>query len=243
MDGCRDFSVREKVSISTGMRMSQGVPIVVDDREVRSGILEALRAIDGVTVEVRRLAVGDYVVDGQLLVERKTLHDLTESIKDGRLFYQARKLAEAPLRSLIILEGTARSLKASRMRRESLQGALITLTVYLGIPLLRSCDPQETVRLMVYAARQGRAIANGALPRQGKRPRGKLRTQLHILQGLPGVGPERARLLLETFGNVEAVLTASEEALKSVDGIGSITAERICWAIREPELAYGVAVQ
>jgi len=96
---------------------------------------------------------------------------------------------------------------------------------------------------MVYAARQGRAIANGALPHKGKRPTGKLRTRLHILQGLPGVGPERARLLLEAFGNVEAVLTASEEALKSVDGIGPITAERICWAIREPEPAYGFAVQ
>jgi len=79
---------------------------------------------------VRRLALGDYAVDGRLLVERKTLHDLTESIKDGRLFYQACKLAEEPLRSLIILEGTVRGLKASRMRRESLQGALIALTVY-----------------------------------------------------------------------------------------------------------------
>ncbi len=151
--------------------MSRGVSIVVDAREARSGILNARRAVDGVTIEVRRLALGDYAVDGRLLIERKTLQDLTESIKDGRLFFQACKLAEAPLRSLIILEGTARSLKASRMRREALQGALITLAVYLGIPLLRSRDPQETVRLMVYAARQGRAVANGALPRKGKRPR------------------------------------------------------------------------
>jgi ERCC4-type nuclease len=126
------------------------------------------------------------------------------------------------------------------MRRESLQGALITLIVFLGLPVLRSLDPRETVRLMLYAARQGRAMATGALPRRGKRPRGKLRTQLHILQGLPGVGPERARLLLEAFGSVEAVLSASEEALRSVDGIGLSTAERISWAIREPGSVYDV---
>jgi ERCC4-type nuclease len=223
--------------------MPQDVSIVVDDREARSGALDVLRGLVGVSVKVRRLALGDYEVDGRLLVERKTLFDLAESIKDGRLFRQACRLAETPLRSFIILEGTARSLKATGMRRESLQGALVTLTVYFGIPLLRSRDPQETVRLMIYAARQGRAIAAGALPRKGKRPRGKLRTQLHILQGLPGVGPERARLLLEAFGTVEAVLTASEEALGSVDGIGSTTVERICWAIREPGSTYGITGQ
>ena len=103
---------------------------------------------------------------------------------------------------------------------------------------MRSRDPEETVRLMVYAGSQGRAIASGALPRKGKRPRGKHGAQLCILQGLPGVGPRRARLLLKAFGNVEAVITADEQALKSVNGIGSTTAERICWAVREPGPVY-----
>jgi ERCC4-type nuclease len=220
--------------------MPQEVSVVMDDREMRSGIMDVFRGVEGVSIRVQRLALGDYVVDSRLLVERKTLHDLTVSIKDGRLFRQALQLAEAPLQSLIILEGTVGSLKGRGMSRESLQGALITLTVFFGIPLLRSRDPEETVRLMIYAARQGRVYATEGLPRKGKRPRGKLRTQLHILQGLPGVGPERARLLLEAFGSVEAVLTASEEALRSVDGIGTTTVERICWAIREPESVYDV---
>ncbi|MEW5891465.1 MAG: hypothetical protein AB1768_21085 [Pseudomonadota bacterium] len=34
--------------------------------------------------EVRRLAVGDYLVDGRFLFERKTLADLALSIKQGR---------------------------------------------------------------------------------------------------------------------------------------------------------------
>jgi ERCC4-type nuclease len=220
--------------------MPQEVSVVMDDREMRSGIMDVFRGVEGVSIRVQRLALGDYVVDSHLLVERKTLHDLTVSIKDGRLFRQALQLAEAPLQSLIILEGTVGSLNGRGMSRESIQGALITLTVFFGVPLLRSRDPEETVRLMIYAARQGRAYATGGLPRKGKRPRGKLRTQLHILQGLPGIGPERARLLLEAFGSVEAVLTASEEALRSVDGIGTTTVERICWAIREPESVYDV---
>ena len=35
------------------------------------------------------------------------------------------------------------------MRREAIQGALITITIVLGIPLLRSKDARETARLIV----------------------------------------------------------------------------------------------
>ncbi len=112
--------------------MPEQIPVVVDDREARGGMLEALRALDGLSIEVRRLILGDYILDDRLLIERKTLRDLTESIKDGRLFQQALRLAEAPMQSLIVLEGRAGSLNASRMRREAIQGALITLTLYRG---------------------------------------------------------------------------------------------------------------
>lgn len=210
------------------------IPILVDDRELSSGVFDLLDAHSEVTVTVQRLSLGDYQVDGTLLVERKTLMDLAHSIKQGRLFRQACRLAGSAQRSVIILEGRASDLASSGMRREALQGALITLTVYLGIPLLRSRDWNETVQLMIYAARQGRAIAADGLPRKGRRPKGKRRAQLHMLQGLPGVGPKRAAALLERFGSVESVLTARADDLAAVDGIGYATAEMVRWVIREP---------
>ena len=88
------------------------------------------------------------------------------------------------------MEGTGRDLAAIGMRREAIQGALITLTLYLGIPLLRSRNLHETIQLLLYAARQSRVVASGALPRKGRRYKGKRRVQAHILQGLPSVGPE-----------------------------------------------------
>jgi len=91
---------------------------------------------------------------------------------------------------------------------------------------------------MVYTARQSRAIASGALPPHGVRPRGKRKTQLHILQGLPGVGPERAHALLDAFGSIEAVLTASVETLTMVKGIGKHTAAAIHWAVHESDSEY-----
>jgi len=214
------------------------IHIIVDDRETRCGILDILHAMESVSVTVERLTCGDYAVGENLLFERKTLPDLAVSIKDGRVFRQGCKLAQNPRRGIIILEGTSRDLVSSGMRREALQGALITLSVFLGIPLLRSQNLQETARLMLYTTRQSQSVASGAFPRHGVRPRGKRRTQIHILQGLPGVGPERARTLLNEFGSIEAILTASTEALSSVRGIGEHTAKAIQWVVHEPDSGY-----
>jgi ERCC4-type nuclease len=124
------------------------------------------------------------------------------------------------------------------MHREAIQGALIALTLFLGIPLLRSMDPQETAALMLFAARQARTFATGALPRKGLRPRGKVRVQQHILQGLPGIGPARAKGLLERFGTIEAVMAAPVADLATVPGIGERTAKLIRWAVAENAPTY-----
>lgn len=214
------------------------IRIIVDDREQRCGMIEMLEATGSVSLSINHLACGDYEVDDHLLFERKTLTDLAVSIKDGRLFRQGCRLAQSHKRGIIILEGTSRNLASSNMRREALQGALISLTVFLGIPLLRSRNLQESAQLMLYTARQYRSIASGALPRHGIRPRGKRKTQLHILQGIPGLGPERAGMLLDKFGSVEAVLTASMEELLSVKGIGKQSVDAIFWAVHEPDTEY-----
>jgi len=222
--------------------MTPLIPVVMDDRE-RSGPLPALLAQAGVfDIEVRRLAAGDYLVDGRLLFERKTLPDLALSIKDGRLFSQALRLATSPLRTALIIEGTARDIEGSGMRWEAVQGALVTVALFIGLPLLRCRTPAETVRTLEFAALQGRTVASGALVRRGRRPRGKAAVQQHLLQGLPGVGPERAARLLERFGSVQAVLTADAAALEAVPGIGARTARRVRWAVEEDRAGYAVSL-
>jgi DNA excision repair protein ERCC-4 len=205
-------------------RLVKMIHVIVDDREAHSDVVRALREIDDLEIEVKCLALGDYWTDGKLLVERKTFGDLADSIKDGRFFKQAIRLASCTIRGAVILEGTSDDLSHHRMRREAIQGALITLTIVLGIPVLRSKDESESARLMVYAARQIGISMHGSYPRKGKRPKGKRRLQLHILQSLPGVGPGRAAGLLETFGSVEAVVTAENSRLLKVPGIGAKTA-------------------
>ena len=56
-------------------------------------MIEVLQLTPGVQVQAQRLGPGDYEVDDICVFERKTMLDLAESLKDGRLFRQAHRLA------------------------------------------------------------------------------------------------------------------------------------------------------
>jgi ERCC4-type nuclease len=215
------------------------INIIADDREQKSEVIPSLLEIENVAVQIQRLSIGDYQIDNRVVVERKTLKDFAISIIDGRLFRQMIRLANSNFTGVLILEGTGKEIAESGVTREAMQGALITVSLVLGIPVLRSANASETAKLIVYAARQIESIARGGVYRQGYRPKDKRRKQLFILQGLPGVGPERAERLLKQFGSVEGVISASSDQLQSVYGIGKNVADKIKWAVSEEVKPYG----
>ena len=80
----------ERVS-SSRITTPEGTPksvhqLVVDHSERHSALLHAVRGSGWFDVQMDRLATGDYLVNGEVLVERKTISDLTASLVDGRLF-------------------------------------------------------------------------------------------------------------------------------------------------------------
>ena len=66
------------------------ITVIADDRESKNQVIKFLSDMKNVFVVVKRLSVGDYIVDNQLVFERKTLKDFARSIVDGRLFKQAK---------------------------------------------------------------------------------------------------------------------------------------------------------
>jgi DNA excision repair protein ERCC-4 len=220
------------------LKNNSPINIIADDREHKSEVIKSLMDIENVEVCIRRLPMGDYQVENRVIVERKTLKDFAVSIIDGRLFKQMIRLANSTFTGVLILEGTAIDTVDVGMTREAIQGALITVSIILGIPVLRSKAPSETARLIVYIGRQIESLAGGGMQRHGYRPKTKRKRQLFILQGLPGVGPERAGRLLDNFGNVEAAISASSRELQTVDGIGKSIADKIKLAVSEEMKPY-----
>lgn len=227
-------------SIPSGTQSSEAIHLVIDDRECRGPMPAAIAASGAFAVEIQRLPTGDYRIDDALLFERKTLLDLVASIKDGRLFDQALRLARGKLRGALILEGSARDLASSGMRIESIRGALVNVSLFIGLPVLRTRDAPDTVRTLGYAARQRSALVAGGLPRHGRRPKGKAALQSYVLQGLPGIGPRRAARLIQRFGSIEAAIAADVDALAEVNGIGALTARKLRWCVEESRGFYVV---
>lgn len=214
-------------------RNKLSIQIIADDRERKSDVIELLLEIESVEVDIRRLSMGDYQIGKRVIIERKTLKDFAISVVDGRLFKQMIYLANSKFEGVLILEGTSSDSIEIGVTREAMQGALITVSLIMGIPVLRSKNPAETAKLIVFIARQIESITNGGVQRHGYKPNGIRYRQSYILQGLPKVGRERADRLLDRFGSVEAVVSAGIDDLQTVDGIGKNIAEKIKWAVSE----------
>lgn len=206
------------------------IVIDIDYRERASGIIDTLQDREGVFVNTVCLENGDYKINNDWLVERKTLTDLAASIIDGRLFRQLSQFC-FPYRKVLLIEGTAGMLCSSGIRRESIQGALVTVSLYFGIPVLRSMNQNETAELLIMMGRQWNKFRGGmdssgmgSRPAQSKDP---VRKKLNMLQCLPGVGLLKARALLQKFGSIEAVLLSTVEELAQTSGVGKKTAQGI----------------
>jgi len=216
------------------------VNLKIDFREQRSGVVEEIgKRADNISFELVTLPVGDYLIEDKIIIERKTLSDFLISIKNGRIFQQAYRIAQSGKNGLIILEGDKSMVNSSSMSRKAVQGALIHLEVFVGIPVMRSLNVQETLALMVDILHQ---CQHQQLPRlkhiilgnPGIRINKKQRQKLFLIQNLPGIGTKKGLALLKSFSTIENIMNTSQLDLTKVKGIGKKLSERIYAILHEP---------
>lgn len=210
--------------------------IITDSRESRSGIPARLAAM-GIDIQSRELAVGDYLIDDRLIVERKDADDFAASIMDQRLFGQATQMAALAERSVLVLEGDLSRIYSS-IESESLTGALTALTLFYDVSVISVQSPYQTA---AYIGRLHKQLTEGLgyeIPLRGRKPKVEGAQAQYLVEGLPQVGPETARKLLTHFGSPRATFAASSSELLAVKGIGSKMAAAITAALEITPAAY-----
>lgn len=215
----------ESQAIEPGGHQLARHELLVDSAERQAALVELARRSDDFTLQIEHLAVGDYLIDRGIVVERKSYADFAISLADGRLFRQAAKLAQCPHRPVMLLEGP-RPLRMPEIHPHALEGAMASLAVMWRLPVLVARDPEDSLRIFRFLAGQLQS-SNGGLKRYDRKPKRLASRRLYVLQGLPGVGPALAHRLLREFGSVERVMTANEEELMRVRGVGRQKATRI----------------
>ncbi len=198
--------------------------VLVDFRERdMAKLLES----QGQEVILRSLEVGDYVISDRVAVERKTASDFVSSIIDPQrnLFRQIADLARAYERPVMILEG--RNLYSTQMNPGSIQGAMASVAVDYGVPIIPTEDQNESAKIIAMLARRERALGREVKMHGHKTARTLKEQQEYLISAIPSVGPAVAKKLLVHFGSIERVMTASEEELQVVDLVGPKIAQRI----------------
>lgn len=220
-----DFSASQVSNSNSGVHK---VKIYVDKREIRSHVAHSLENM-GAEVILRTLEVGDYVVSDRVGIERKTTEDFLSTFLDGRdLFGQISDLARAYRRPLLIIEGEGLYSKR-QINPNAIRGALSTVAIDFGVPVLFSKDEEDTAALIsVIAKREQADDQKKEINLHGAKSASTLpEQQEYLVSAISEIGPVVARNLLRHFGSVERIMTASREELMVVELVGPKTADRI----------------
>lgn len=165
--------------------------------------------------ETRALDVGDALICGELLIERKTPSDLASSIRDGRWRDQLARLVAAREAGMsmvaIVLEGDASDVpEHCGVAPDSVRSALVGAYVRDGIPHFVTRGPAETARLLSSMAERlsrnegasRQSGAGAALLRRNAELSDPRVVALYQLSVVPGVSASSADAILGECGTI-----------------------------------------
>jgi Fanconi anemia group M protein len=200
--------------------------IIVDSRELGSATTRELSKYD-IAITPETLSIGDFIISDRTAVERKTVEDFVASIIDGRLFEQVSNLKSAYEMPILLIEGEG--FQTSRnIAPEAVMGAVASVIVDFGVPVVWTRSPSESALLLLSIARREQSKGERRPRiRMERKPESLAHEQEFVIAGLPLIDTVLARRLLRAFGTVEKVFVASEQELQNVEGIGRKISDRI----------------
>jgi len=176
-------------------------------------------------------------------VQRKEVKDFIASIQDGRLAREVAMMQPLPI-PVVVLEGKLRYTTdgtlmvnkwSSNITRTQLDGMIMSL-MEKGIHTVWTETTVDTARWVRSFAQWSMKARHGSLVRRPgpTSPWGSVTNEdwaVHFLQGIDGLGSEKARAIVRHFGGVPMSWDVTEKQLREVEGIGPTIARRMISAL------------
>jgi len=199
--------------------------ILIDYREAKSGILEYFKN-NKISLKLKKLVYGDYVIHNDVVIERKTADDFIKSIINGRIFMQTINMIKHYEYTLIIIEGNPFN-TMYKINKESIVGALLELNIILNTQVMFTNSVKGTFDRLLAINKYYIKYKNKTTKRYGYKPKKTWIRQLYILQGFPMIGQVLSKRLLNHFGSIKNFINADKKELMAVKGINKIISEKI----------------
>jgi Fanconi anemia group M protein len=208
------FSRREQKEKA---KITEKPKIIADYREKNSMVISELTSL-GIETETRELKVADYLING-IAIERKTVSDFLNSMKNQRLVKQLEELQQYESKILIIEGLEEQELysdsETTGMHPNSIRGFLLSILLRYKVPIIFTKNYEDTAKfLSVLSKKKERESPINAK----KKSLSKKERLQFILEGFPGIGPKTAKKLLKKFTTIQNVINADSNELKEILG-------------------------
>jgi len=196
------------------------IRIYADDREESSGVPSILRSL-GITVFLRQLSVGDYIVGDNIAVERKSITDLVNSVFDKRFFDQIERLTSSYDISFLLIEGNLNRIYKITSNWKAINSALISVMTIQNLRVIYSIDKQETAEILKKLAEKFQLNDNKkrSISLHDKPKFENIKEeQEYIVEYFPQIGEILAKKLLEKFGTIKNICNANISNIEKAIG-------------------------
>jgi len=190
--------------------------IIIDYRE-KNSLVASYLVKQGFNIEFKELKIGDYIVKNTI-IERKTVQDFISSMMNHRLINQIEELKQYENKLLIIEGISERELyneNSPGVNANAVRGFLLSILLKHKIPMIFSKNAEDTAKFInVLSKKKEKEINLNAK----KKTLNKKEQLQFIIESLPGVGPKKAKKLLEKFGSIQNIILAPTEDLRDILG-------------------------
>jgi ERCC4-type nuclease len=214
--------------------------IIIDNLMADAPVVERLRS-RGMEVTTTNLLSGHFRITDRCGILYVSAEEFSRWTAERDVYRRVSEFKRAVREPVVIVEGK-KPTNGKTPSPGAMRGALAFLAVHNRIPVLFSATEAETADLIYAMANQiqngmgERLGAIGTEPEAAKTEGGSgngngssesLKPCEQIVRLVPDVGPTTAKAMLQRFGNLRGLFTASTRELTKIEGVGPKKAKRI----------------